>query len=174
MWTTHSAETAMQPHKRDGSAHVPAGTLQVFEPYLMLCCYCHSCGWVEELSGLEHGVHDDRKLSCDSYSCSFEADPVPELKAPCSQGTLHGTARENDRRCFIEKPTQMAIAAAIAASGYLAVVIDFAGLVASRGKADPRTYGPRFPDVSRLFNGSSEEVALIAPTSGLDMRMRQA
>ncbi len=26
MWLTHSAETAMQPHQRNGSAHVPAGT----------------------------------------------------------------------------------------------------------------------------------------------------
>ena len=154
MWTTQSAETAMQPHQRNGSAHVPAGTLQAlsFEPYLVLCCHGHSGGWIEELSGLEHGVHDDSKLSCNSHSRSFEADPLPELKAPSSQGTLFGTARENDRRCFVEKSTQMAIAA----SGYMAVVIDFAGLVAACGKADPGAHGSRLLKVSRLFNGGSE------------------
>ena len=45
---------------------------------------------------------------------------------------------------------------AIAASGYMAVVIDFAGLVVACGKADPRAHGPRLSEVSRLFNGSSE------------------
>src|SRR5690554_1429184 len=28
MWMTHFAETAVQPHQRNGSAHVPAGTPQ--------------------------------------------------------------------------------------------------------------------------------------------------
>ena len=78
MWTTHFAETAVQPHQRNGSAHVPAGTLQAlsFEPYLVLCCHGHSGGWIEELSGLEHGVHDDSQLSRDGYGSSFEADPL--------------------------------------------------------------------------------------------------
>lgn len=144
----------MQPHQRNGSAHVPAGTLQAlsFEPYLVLCCHGHSGGWIEQLSGLEGSVHDDSKLSCNSHSRSFEADPLPELKAPSSQGTLFGTARENDRRCFVEKSTQMAIAA----SGYMAVVVDFAGLVAACGKADPGAHGSRLLIISRLFNGGSE------------------
>jgi hypothetical protein len=96
MWMTHSAATAMQPHQRNGSTHIPAGTLQALslEPYLVLCYHCHSGGWIEELSGLEHGVHNDSKLSCNSHSRSFESDPLPELKAPSSQGTLFGTARE--------------------------------------------------------------------------------
>lgn len=45
---------------------------------------------------------------------------------------------------------------AVSASGYMSVIIDFAGLVAARGEADPRAHGPRLSEVSRLFNGSSE------------------
>ena len=88
MWMTHSAATAMQPHQRNGSAHVPAETLQALslEPYLVLWCHCHSGGWIEELSGLEHGVHNDSKLSCNSHSRSFKYDPLPELKATSLQG----------------------------------------------------------------------------------------
>jgi len=46
MWTTHSAETAMQPHQRNGSAHVPAGTLQapVIERYQVLCGHAPAVG----------------------------------------------------------------------------------------------------------------------------------
>ena len=42
---------------------------------------------------------------------------------------------------------------AVSASGYMSVIIDFTGLVAARGKADPRTHGPRLPEVgsSRVF-----------------------
>lgn len=88
IWTTHSAETATQPHQRNGSAHVPAGTLHAlsFERYSMLCGCCHSCGEIEGLSGLEHGVHDDRKLSCDSHRSSFETDPLPELSPHVCKG----------------------------------------------------------------------------------------
>jgi hypothetical protein len=77
----HSAETAMQPHQRNGSAQVLVETLHAlsFKRCSMLCGHCHSCGGIEGLSGLEHGVHDDRKLSCDSHSSSFETDPLPKL-----------------------------------------------------------------------------------------------
>lgn len=75
MWTTHSAEPAMQLHQRNGSAHVPAGTLQAlsFELYLVVCCHGHSGGWIEELSGPEHGVHDD---------ASFRATATAALLKP--------------------------------------------------------------------------------------------
>lgn len=76
MWTTHSAETAMQPHQRNGSAHVPAGTLQAlsYERYQILCRHARSR--IEELSGFQHGVHDDSQLSRDGHGSSFEADPL--------------------------------------------------------------------------------------------------
>lgn len=45
---------------------------------------------------------------------------------------------------------------AVAASGYMAIVIDFAGLVTARREAYPRTYSSGFPEVVGIFDGSSE------------------
>lgn len=91
----------MQPHQRNGSAHVPAGTLKrsVIERYKIL--FRHARSRIEELSGFQHGVHDDSQFSRDSHGSSFEADPLSQLKPPCSQRTLFGTARENDRGRFV-------------------------------------------------------------------------
>ena len=90
----HSAETAMQPHQRNGSAQVLVETLHAlsFKRYSMLCGHCHSCGGIEGLSGLEHGVHDDRKLSCDSHSSSFETDPLPELNPMFARNSARSCA----------------------------------------------------------------------------------
>lgn len=45
---------------------------------------------------------------------------------------------------------------AVSASGYMPVIIDFAGLVAARGKTDPRPDRSRLPEVFRRFNGRCE------------------
>jgi hypothetical protein len=63
-------------------------------------------------------VHDESQLSRDSHSSSFEADPLSQLKPPCSQQALFGTACENDRGRFVEKPAQMAVSA----SGYMSII----------------------------------------------------
>ncbi len=44
----------------------------------------------------------------------------------------------------------------IAASGYMAVVIDFAGLVAPRRETYPRAYSSGLPKIAGIFDGSSE------------------
>jgi hypothetical protein len=54
----------------------------VIERYQILCRHARS--WIEELSGFQHGVHDDSQLSRDSHSSSFEANPLSQLKPPCS------------------------------------------------------------------------------------------
>ena len=62
---------------------------------------------------------------------------------------------------------------AVAPSGYMAVIIDFSGLIAARRQA----HAPTDRDFLKL-SGSSiavvKEVAVIAPMPGIDMRMRQA
>ena len=61
MWTTHSAESAVHPIKRNGSAHVPAGTSQRAQRLNAIRNRSSRCadGPVEERAGLEHRVHDD-------------------------------------------------------------------------------------------------------------------
>ena len=71
----------------------------VIERYQILCRHARSR--IEELSGFQHGVHDDSQLSRDSHGSSFEADPLSQLKPPCPQRTLFGTARENNRGRFV-------------------------------------------------------------------------
>lgn len=61
----------------------------------MLCR--HARGWIEELSGFQHGAHDDSQLSRDSHGSSFEVNPLSQLKhhvrnKPCT---------ENDRGRFV-------------------------------------------------------------------------
>ncbi|TDQ14561.1 hypothetical protein DEV91_1383 [Phyllobacterium brassicacearum] len=88
MWTTHSAETAMQPHQRNGSAHVPAGTFRRSDVERYADLGCGSRIRIKELTSLQHCVHDHRKFTRHSHGGSFEAYPFPELKPPCPQVTL--------------------------------------------------------------------------------------
>ena len=62
----------------------------------------------------------------------------------------------------------------VATSGYMAVMIDFFGLVAARRQADPGANRSRFLKVVRPLNGVVKAVAVIAPMPGIDIRMRQA
>ncbi|MET3596916.1 hypothetical protein ABID26_006340 [Mesorhizobium shonense] len=63
---------------------------------------------------------------------------------------------------------------AIATSGYMAVVIDFSGLVAACRQADPRANRSGFPELSGSSTAVMKEVAVMAPMPEIDMRMRQA
>ena len=47
----------------------------VIERYHIILCR-HARSRIEELSGFQHGVHDDSQLSRDSHGSSFEADPL--------------------------------------------------------------------------------------------------
>lgn len=122
MWTTHSAEPAVHPIKRNGSAHVPAGTSQRARgPNAMpRLSRCGAGGPIEELTGLQHRVHRHGQFAGYGNSSSFEADPLAEFEAPCPQGAVGRAAGQDHRGGFVEKPSQMTIAA----PGYVAIIID--------------------------------------------------
>lgn len=48
----------------------------------------HSCVRVEELAGFEHRMHYYGQFARHSHGGTFEADPLPELEAPCPQGAV--------------------------------------------------------------------------------------
>ena len=88
MWTTHFAESAVQQHHRNGSAHVPAGTPWAFgsERYRDLCD--GSGVRIEEFASLKHRMHNNRQLARHGHGGSFEADPLPELQTPRAQSAV--------------------------------------------------------------------------------------
>lgn len=88
MWTTHFAGSAVQPHQRNGSAHVPAGTPQCSgcERYRDLCG--GSGLRIEELAGLKHRMHYNRHFARHSHGSSFEAESLPELQTPRAQSAV--------------------------------------------------------------------------------------
>ncbi len=57
---------------------------------------------------------------------------------------------------------------AVAAPGYMAVIVDFPGLVAPSGQADPSTNGPDILKLSGSSIAAVKEVAVIAPTPGIE------
>ena len=88
MWTTHFAESAVQQHQRNGSAHVPAGTpwRSGSERYRDLCD--GSGVRIEEFASLKHRMHNNRQLARHGHGGSFEADPLPELQTPRAQSAV--------------------------------------------------------------------------------------
>lgn len=71
MWTTHFAESVVQSHQRNGSAHVPArDTLSV--EALSAIGDGSGCE-LEKLASFEHCMHYNRQLARHSHSSSFEA-----------------------------------------------------------------------------------------------------
>lgn len=97
-------------------------------------------------------MHYHRHFARHSHGSSFEANPLPELEAPRAQAAVDRTACQDDRRSFTEKSPQMSIAA----SGYMAVIIDFSRLVAASCQADASGNRTGLLEVARIFNGSGE------------------
>src|SRR4051812_39792626 len=75
MWTTHSAEPAVHPIKRNGSAHVPAGTSRRAQRLNAMRNRSGRCaeGPVEERAGLEHCMHRDRQFACNRNGGALKA-----------------------------------------------------------------------------------------------------
>ena len=88
MWTTHFAESAVQQHQRNGSAHVPAGTpwRSGSERDRGLCG--GSGIRIEEFASLKHRMHYNRQFARHGHGSSFEADPLSELQTPCAQSAV--------------------------------------------------------------------------------------
>lgn len=57
---------------------------------------CGSCIWIEELTCLEHRMHDHRQFARHSHGGPFEANPLPEHETPCAQVAAGRAARQND------------------------------------------------------------------------------
>src|SRR5215212_3942162 len=135
MWTPHSAGSAVHPIKRNGSAHVPAGTSQRAQSLnaILKRSSRGSNAPVEEGAGLEHCVHDHGEFPRHSNGGALEADPLPKLEAPSPQPTL-GRAAGQDHRCRLkQKPSHLAIAPA----GDMAIIVDLARLIAAGRQAEP-------------------------------------
>lgn len=79
MWTTHSAEPAVQPHQRNGSAHVPGRDVSGVQNLNAICpmSSCGSCVSVKVLAGLEHRMHRHGQFS--GYCTAARLKPIRSL-----------------------------------------------------------------------------------------------
>lgn len=89
MWTTHFAETAVQPSaewlgSRPGR---DVSGAQILNAIRKISC-CGACISIKELTGLEHRMHYHRQFARHSHGSSFEANPLPELDAPRAQAAV--------------------------------------------------------------------------------------
>ena len=62
----------------------------------------------------------------------------------------------------------------VATSGYMAIIIDFSGLVAAGRQTDPGANRSGFLEVVRPSMAVVKAVAVIAPTPGMDISSWQA
>jgi hypothetical protein len=116
-------------------------------------------------------MHRDRQFACNRNGGALKADALPEFEAPAPQAVVGRAAGQDDRRRFVEKPSQMAIAPA----GNVAIIVDLSRLVAPGRQPQPGA--DRARDFLKLSGSSmavAKDVAVIAPTPGIDIRMRQA
>jgi hypothetical protein len=121
----------VHPIKRNGSAHVPAGTGSLFGCSPTKLLRGSDDLPVEQLSGFQHGMHDDGKFSRHCNGSMLEADPLSELQAPFSQGAFSSASGQDHAGRFEEKASDLVVAA----SGDMAVVVDLTGLVSSSGSS---------------------------------------
>ena len=151
MWTPHSAASAVHPIKRNGSAHVPAGTSQRAQSLNAILNRLGGCADapVEDGAGLEHRVHENSEFPRHGNGRPLEANSLPELKAPSAQAALGRAVGQDDGCRLKQKPSHMAIAPA----GDMAVIVDLAGLVAPGGQAQPGADGTGPLEVLRILNG---------------------
>jgi hypothetical protein len=114
LWTPHSAGSAVHPNRRNGSAHVPAGTSQRAQNLNTILNPSSGCAnsSVEEGAGLEHRVHDHGEFPRHSSGCPLEADQLPQPEAPSPQPTLGRAAVHVGLFCC-QEPVRSASLAAV-------------------------------------------------------------
>ena len=83
---------------------------------------------------------------------ALEADLLPQLQAPDTQAAVRLGARQDHGRGFVEQTSQVGVAA----SRDMAVIVDLAGLVASRRQTQPRAHGTRRLEVRRILDRGGE------------------
>ena len=142
----------VHPMKRNGSAHVPAGTGSLVGCLPTKLLRGSDDLPVEHLSGFQHGMHDDDKLPCHRDGCALEADALSERQAPFSQGAFSCASGQDHAGRFEENASDLVVAA----SGDIAVVVDLTGLVSSSGQAEPGADRTRRLEVRRIFDCGGE------------------
>jgi hypothetical protein len=96
MWTTHFAEPAVHPIKRNGSPDVPAGTSRRVQRRTVILqasgCRDNAGGSVKQLAGLAHGMHHHRQLARHGDGRSLEAHSSRSL-TPQARSVLSAELR---------------------------------------------------------------------------------
>jgi hypothetical protein len=123
----------VHPIKRNGSAQVPAGTGSLADcvPTKFLRGSAHLS--VEQLSGFQHGMHDDGKFSRHGDGSALEADALSKFETPVSQGAFSRAPGQDYASRFVKKISDLMIAT----PGDVAIVVDLTGLVSTCGQAEP-------------------------------------
>lgn len=144
---------------RDASARLRAGACE-------LAVSGHGAGCpVEQLAGFQHRVHDDGQLARNGDGRTLEADPLSQLQPPGAQLAFGIGARQDHGCCFIKQSLQMSVAA----SGDVAVIIDFPRLVATSGQSQPRADRTRLLEVRRVLDGGRERGCGDRANPGIDI-----
>jgi len=153
MWTTHSTEPAVQPHQRNGSTHVPAGTSWRSDTERDPQFYSYAAAPTARSKN-----SPVLSIAC-IVTASFRATATARLKptlsqlqAPCSQTAFSGRPCQNDRRGLKQQTTQMTVASA----GYVAIIINFSRLVAPSRQSKPSSHGTRLLEVVWILYGRQE------------------
>ena len=107
---------------------------------------------IEQLTCPEHGMHDHRQLACNRHGRSLRAEPFLQFQTPGSQCACLRRSGKDDGRSLVKQPPQLIVTAA----RDMAIVVDFARLVASGGQANPCTDRARVPEVGRIFHRRGE------------------
>ncbi len=139
----------MHPIRRNGSAHVPAGTDPLAGCLPAKLLGRSAGGLVEQLALFKHGMHHDGEFPCHRDSGALEADTLAKPESPVPQRTLGGATGQDDARCFIQKASYLVVAA----PGDMAIVVDLPRLISARRKAEPCTDGSRRVEVGWIFHG---------------------
>jgi hypothetical protein len=100
MWAMQSAEPAVHPTTRNGSAHVTAGTSQRVQR-LNASRLSRRCADrpVEQRAGLEHRMYRDRQFAGQGHTRFVEPTPLrqPHCSGPERRSALHTGEQDTGR-----------------------------------------------------------------------------
>ena len=138
-----------RPTSAAGTSHATIVTRRIAYVWSLGLCG-HDNQPVEWLSCLEHPVHDDGQLTRHCNGGTLDTKTLSKPEPPILEVTVISGfgSREHDHRRFVEKASQVAISS----TGDVAVVIDFSGLISSRGQPEPGANRARSLEVVWIFN----------------------
>ena len=144
----------VQLDQRNGSTYVRAGTPWRARGLSAIgeVSGCDLCDPHERGVGPEHGMNYDCEFSSHRDGSALEADALLEFQPPCPQVAVGKAAGQDDHCRLIEKASHMAVAA----PGYVTIVVDFPGLIAPGGQAQPGPDRAGPSEVVGVFDSSHE------------------